>query len=159
MRSSGAGSRSTGGLFNKRGFFARSVRGGFVAGKRTGREVPFQPFKRCAEVDTSQVHHQVDRPAAALATAPVRELGAGDRQGALFGVPFGLVVPIPLRPAERQHGLQRHRPDRGGAPAELVEVHSASLSSPSSSLGRKLWQFFMLITWLVSVSRLSKARG
>ena len=43
------------------------------------------------------------------------------------------------------------------AAAQLVEVHSASLSPPSSSLGRKLWQFFMLITWLVSVSRLSKA--
>ena len=88
---------------------------------------------------------------------PVHELGARDRQRALFGVPFAPVAPIAHRAAGEQHGLQRHRPDRDGTPAQLVEVHAASPSPPSSSLGRKLWQFFMLITWLVSVSRLSKA--
>ena len=153
----GDGSPQRAGLFSSRGLSARIVRDGFAAGERAGRQVLLEPAHCRAEVNVGQVHHQVDRPAATLGLVPVHELGARDRQRALFGVPFTPVVPIAYRAANQQHGLQRHRPDGGGTPTEVVEVHSASPSPPSSSLGRKLWQFFMLITWLVSVSRLSRA--
>ena len=122
-----------------------------------GRQVLLQPDHRRPEVDAGQVHHQIDRPTAALAGMPVHELGARDRQRAFSGLPFAVVVPIAHRTVEEQHRFQRHRPSRSGALTEIREVHGSSLSSPASSLGRKLWQFFMLITWLVSVSRLSKA--
>src|SRR3990172_8835472 len=140
-----------------RGFFAKSVRGRFADGEMAGHEVLLEPSDRRGEVDLGQVHHQVDRPAATLAPLPVHELWARDRQRALFGVPFGPVVPVALGAAEDQHGLQRHRSDHGGTPAEVLEVHSASLSPSSSSFPRKLRQFFMWITWLVAVSRSSKA--
>ena len=156
-RASGTRQAQPAGLFGSRGLFARSVCGGFAAGRRAGRQVLLEPGHRLTEVDAGQVHHQVDRPAAALATVPVHELGAGDRQRALFGVPFAPVMPIAYCAAEEQHGFQRHLPDDGGTLAQIVEVHSTLVSPFSSSLVRKLRQCFMLITWLVSVSRSSKA--
>ena len=157
-RSSGTGSRSLPGFSSSRGCFARSVRGGFAAGRRAGRQVVFEPGHRRAEVDAGQVHHQVDRPAAALAPLPVHELGAGDRQRALFGVPFVPVVPIADRAAGEQHGFQRHRPDRRRhAGADRRSSFRVAFSAPRPAWAASCRQFFMLITWLVSVRRLSKA--
>ena len=63
----GDGQPQPAGPFSSRGFPARNARGGFAAGQRAGRQVLLQPDHRRAEVDAGQVHHQVDRPAAALA--------------------------------------------------------------------------------------------
>src|SRR5271166_489246 len=117
----------------------------------------FQPDQRRAEVDAGQVHHQVDRPTAAPTCVPIHELGARYRQRAPFRVPFASVAPVPHRAAEGQDGLQRRRAGRGGTAAEVGQVHAASLSPLSSSLTRKLRQFFMLIVWPLAVSRSSKA--
>ena len=153
----GNGQSQRAGALRSRGLPAGSECGRWADGGRADREVPLEPLDRRDAIDGGEVHHQVDGPAAGVAAVPVRELGAGDRQRPLFGVPFGLVLPVALGPAEQQHVLQRHDSRRGGTSAEVVEVHSASLSPPGSSLVRRLRQCFMLTGRVVSVSRSSKA--
>ena len=115
--------------------------------------VVLQPFHSGWEVHIGQVHDQVDRSTAALGALPVRELGASYRQSALCGMPFGLVTPIAHGAAENQHGLEREFANHGGPLAEVVAVHGLGPSSSSPNLPRKLLQSFILITWLVAVSR------
>jgi hypothetical protein len=50
-----------------------------------------------------QVHHQIDGPTAAHTAIPVHELGSGDREDPLGGVPFALIVSVGLGSAQAEH--------------------------------------------------------
>jgi hypothetical protein len=55
-----------------------------------------EPRDRGVGLHVPQVHHQVDRPAAASLEMPVEELGAGDRKRTAVGAPLMPVASIPL---------------------------------------------------------------
>ena len=59
-----------------------------------GAKLLFQPGNRRADIHATDVHHQVDRPAAAGISLPMRELGPRDRKRVLAQVPLGFVAPI-----------------------------------------------------------------
>src|SRR3972149_4241354 len=92
-------------------------------------------------------------------SVPVRELRTRYRQGPSFAVPFRLITPVPHGTAQQQHGPQRHLPDHGGTPAQVIPGHAISLSALSFSRGRRLPQSFMLNTWVVAESRSNKAEA
>ena len=68
-----------------------------------------EPLDRRPGVPVAQVHHQVDRPATALASVPVEEFGAGDRKRATLGTPLRLVSPVTHRAPRSQDDFQRDR--------------------------------------------------
>ena len=60
-------------------------------------------------------------------------------------------------PADQQHGFQGDGYAPISTPTKRIAAHCGSSASSSSIGSRRLRQFFMLITWLVSVSRSIKA--
>ena len=80
--------------FRNGGRVGRSRRWALADDESAGAQMLFQPGHRRADIDLGQVHHQVDRSAAAVVRMPGGELGTGDRQRASFGVPFGSVVRV-----------------------------------------------------------------
>src|SRR5436309_1239829 len=70
------------------------------------RKVTAEPIDGSSEVQVVQVHRQIDSASAAGASVPVHELQAGDRDGALRGMPLGLVVRIALGSGFTQYCLE-----------------------------------------------------
>ena len=107
-----------------------------------------KPVEGSLETKDLEVHDQVDGPTAAMALFPVEELHAGDREDPLGGMPLGVVVAVGLGSDGPQYGVQGDGPQSIGTLSNRVETHGHGLS-----LGLRLTQFFMLMTWLFSVSR------
>ena len=132
--------------FRNGGRVGRSRRGARPDDESAGPQMLFQPGHRRADIDLGQVHHQIDRSAAAVVRMPGSELGTGDRQGASLGVPFGSVVWVADRAPERQHGRQGDLADRLGTSPELVEVPHPSAPGCWFSGGLRLRPFLSLNT-------------
>ena len=110
-----------------------------------------EPIERGGKAHVPQMDHQVDGAAAAGSLAPVDKFGAGDRQDSRGGAPFVAIFAVWLRAAQPQHRFKGDRPQ--AVRLDLPPgVHGSWLS-----LGRMLWHSFMFTTWLLSVSRSSKA--
>jgi hypothetical protein len=116
----------------------QTARGRRRPGIRRSGKVMLKPRDGRWEVEIVQVHGQIDRTSPAEAPIPVHELQAGDGDRALASAPLGLVIAVALGAGFPQHGCQRQT-------AELAEPipkpHDSALS-----LGRRLTQFFMLMT-------------
>ena len=111
-----------------------------------------EPLDRLFEAEVVQVDDQVDGAAAAGAAVPVHELGSGDREDTLWGVPLALIVWVGLSCAATEHRFQRNSSDLVGEVSDLPKRHGSG-----GSLGRKLTHCFLLMTWLFSVSRSMRA--
>ena len=62
------------------------------------------------EAATAQVQDQVDGAASPDTLGPVHELGAGNREGAVIGVPFVRVAGVGQSAAKPENRRQRNRP-------------------------------------------------
>jgi len=111
--------------------------------------VPFQPLQGLAKAQPVEVHHQVDGATAPASEVPVDELGPGDREHALWGVPLVGIGTVRFSARAAQHGGQGERPHPVGP---LAPSHGSAESLP-----RKVTHSFMLKTWLASVSRSMRA--
>ena len=124
-----------------------------VAGDSAGK-VLGQPIDGSLEVQVVQMDDQVNGPAAAPPQCPVHELGAGDREHARRGMPLAAVVAVGLGAAQGQHPFQGNGPQALG---QFACAARRSWAVRGWSLGRRLTQPFMLMTWLFSVSRSMRA--
>jgi len=111
-----------------------------------------EPLHGGLEAQVVQVNHEIDSPSAADCLLPIHEFLASDGKAPPVGMPLGLVVSITLGSSEEKYGLQGNASDAIGSVFYLLENHGCC-----SSLGLRLTQFFMLITWLFSVSRSIRA--
>ena len=69
-----------------------------------------KPLDCRLEAATAQVQDQVDGAASPDTLGPVHELGAGNREGALIGVPFVRVAGVGQSAAKSENRRQRNRP-------------------------------------------------
>lgn len=82
-----------------------------------------QPLEGFVETELVQMDDQVDGAATAHPAVPIHELGAGDRQDSLRGLPLGLVERIGLGAPDPKHRGQRDGPQLISSFPNLLVVH------------------------------------
>ena len=97
-----------------------------------------QPLDRLLKTKTVQMDHQIDSPATTAATGPVHELGPGDRQHSLRGVPLMTVVAVGLSAAEAQDRFQGDEADLLGQVPELRPGHDSEFNGPRRVLHSRM---------------------
>ena len=75
-----------------------------------------EPLPRFFKAAAVQVHNQIDRATSPPSLGPVHELGAGNRQGPLGGMPFVGVMAVGSGAAKLENRWQRNRPQPIGLP-------------------------------------------
>ena len=114
-----------------------------------------EPVHGGFKVQAIQVHRQINGATAAAALIPVHELHAGNGDRAQSRVPLCSVQGITLGAGGGQHGFERNRAQMVKPIAKVIGVHESVESV--ASFGRRLTHFFILMTWLFSVRRSTRA--
>ena len=106
-----------------RGQFQVEIWAGRIGWEWRNWERAGQPVEGFSKAEIVQMDDQIDGTAPAHPTVPVDELGPGDRENSLRGVPLALVVGIGLGAAKLEHRGQRDAAQLVSPFADRREVH------------------------------------